>query len=164
MTHDALIKRIWYLKNKKRVSEYNREYLRKWRLKNGHGELQGMTEYMRGWRNENPQKVLLAVRKWQKKNIEKVRAIGRKATALYKARKLKVSIGVIDYGEIIRKSKGICGICKKEIIGDYQFDHIYPISKGGRHTQDNLQLAHPSCNVHKSNKIIIGKEEEWQTL
>lgn len=35
-------------------------------------------------------------------------------------------------------------------------DHIIPISKGGGHTWENVQVAHRVCNLNKSNKI--GKE------
>ena len=37
-------------------------------------------------------------------------------------------------------------------------DHIIPISKGGGHTWDNVQIAHRICNINKSN--LIG--EEWK--
>lgn len=33
-------------------------------------------------------------------------------------------------------------------------DHIIPLSKGGSHTWDNVQLAHMGCNSGKRNKII----------
>ena len=33
-------------------------------------------------------------------------------------------------------------------------DHIKPISKGGTHTWDNVQLAHFHCNSIKSDKIM----------
>lgn len=35
-------------------------------------------------------------------------------------------------------------------------DHLVPISKGGGHTWDNVQVAHRICNINKSNRI--GKE------
>lgn len=31
-------------------------------------------------------------------------------------------------------------------------DHVIPISKGGRHSWDNVKLAHRLCNSVKSNK------------
>ena len=37
---------------------------------------------------------------------------------------------------------------------DYpSIDHIIPISKGGQHTWDNVQLAHMICNSIKNNKM-----------
>lgn len=32
-------------------------------------------------------------------------------------------------------------------------DHIIPLSKGGSHTWDNVQLAHMSCNAGKCDKV-----------
>ena len=34
-------------------------------------------------------------------------------------------------------------------------DHIKPLSKGGVHSWDNVQLSHMCCNVWKSNKLAI---------
>ena len=34
-------------------------------------------------------------------------------------------------------------------------DHIIPLSKGGSHTWDNVQLAHMSCNAGKQNRVGI---------
>jgi 5-methylcytosine-specific restriction endonuclease McrA len=32
-------------------------------------------------------------------------------------------------------------------------DHIVPVSKGGKHTWDNAQLAHFECNTKKNAKL-----------
>lgn len=55
----------------------------------------------------------------------------------------------------------MCGICGEEVLAGVQvphplsptLDHIVPLSKGGSHTKDNLQCAHFSCNVAKSDKM-----------
>src|SRR5437667_12853822 len=51
----------------------------------------------------------------------------------------------------------ICQLCKHPIINyeEASLDHIYPRSRGGMTTTDNLQLAHKSCNVRKRNHIEI---------
>lgn len=42
-------------------------------------------------------------------------------------------------------------------------DHIIPVSKGGTHTWDNVQLAHVGCNTLKSNKTnVIAKNGRKQ--
>lgn len=33
-------------------------------------------------------------------------------------------------------------------------DHIIPMSKGGGHTWDNVQVAHRGCNTRKGNKVV----------
>lgn len=68
------------------------------------------------------------------------------------------------------RDKGVCQICGKKcnwrdikiqgvcsIVGRMypSIDHIKPISRGGSHTWDNVQLAHFSCNSSKNNKEAI---------
>lgn len=52
----------------------------------------------------------------------------------------------------------ICPICQNVFRGPRGFkllkaDHIYPYSKGGLTTWENLQLLCLSCNATKSNKV-----------
>lgn len=48
-----------------------------------------------------------------------------------------------------------CGICGSPIDGKYHIDHIIPVSKGGEHVIENLQLTHPICNLRKGAKILV---------
>ena len=75
----------------------------------------------------------------------------------------------ITLEKLYKRDNGICKICGGKcnyddyrrdennsfIVGnDYpSIDHIIPISKGGQHTWDNVQLAHIICNSIKNNKI-----------
>ena len=68
---------------------------------------------------------------------------------------------------LIKRDKNICALCGKPCdLYDYDItetgvmiagenypsiDHIIPISKGGSHQWDNVQLAHRSCNRIKGN-------------
>ncbi|HET7736456.1 MAG TPA: HNH endonuclease [Nocardioidaceae bacterium] len=55
----------------------------------------------------------------------------------------------------------ICGLCSEPIPSDLRWpeplsasvDHIIPLSKGGRHTLDNVQAAHLICNISKGAKV-----------
>lgn len=49
---------------------------------------------------------------------------------------------------LINRDGNICWICKKpfESMKDATLDHIFPRSKGGLDTIDNLKLAHLKCN------------------
>lgn len=73
----------------------------------------------------------------------------------------------ITLESLFTKDKGICHICGKPcdyedytvdgdifIAGNWypSIDHVIPISKGGRHSWDNVKLAHRLCNSVKSNK------------
>jgi 5-methylcytosine-specific restriction endonuclease McrA len=59
--------------------------------------------------------------------------------------------------DIIKRDGGLCQICGEpvEMSSNYcsalypTLDHIIPVSKGGPHTKDNVQLAHRLCNLRK---------------
>ena len=75
----------------------------------------------------------------------------------------------ITIEKLYKKSNGVCAICGGQcdwsdhvlrddgtfVVGAMypSIDHVKPISKGGLHEWDNVQLAHLSCNSKKSNKI-----------
>jgi len=59
--------------------------------------------------------------------------------------------------ELYIESDGKCSICGRSIpISEATLDHIYPKSKGGKNTRDNLRLACLVCNSIKNNRT--GKE------
>lgn len=58
-----------------------------------------------------------------------------------------------------KKQKGICAYCGKKMSMNpvsrlfATFDHVVPLSKGGKWSEDNIVLACRRCNEKKSNKI-----------
>ncbi|GHT28001.1 hypothetical protein FACS18942_07990 [Planctomycetales bacterium] len=50
--------------------------------------------------------------------------------------------------EVLRRDGGQCLCCG--IKQDLEYDHIYPYSKGGQNTVDNLQLLCRRCNASKN--------------
>lgn len=70
----------------------------------------------------------------------------------------------ITLSKLIQRDGLTCSICGLQCLhgGDSRaslyptIDHIIPISRGGGHTWNNVQIAHRICNINKSNKI--GKE------
>lgn len=74
----------------------------------------------------------------------------------------------ISLDKLYTKSNGICAICCKQcdysdyvvypdgtivVGGTYpSIDHMIPLSKGGTHTWDNVQLSHRDCNSSKGNR------------
>ena len=59
----------------------------------------------------------------------------------------------ISLHEVYHLSRGICGICKLVVrMQEASIDHIVPLSQGGSHTWNNVQLTHLKCNMKKSNK------------
>lgn len=91
-----------------------------------------------------------------------------------KNKKYKLKQALIDNDitleKLMRRDKYICHICKKKVnINDFKItlegyfitgalypsiDHVIPISKGGKHSWDNIKLAHRDCNSKKSDLLI----------
>lgn len=63
-------------------------------------------------------------------------------------------------GEIYRRDRGVCQLCKTRVGRKYKWphgrspslDHIVPVSIGGSDAARNIQLAHLGCNMKKQNK------------
>lgn len=76
----------------------------------------------------------------------------------------------ITLRKLYNRDNGICWICgekcnysdhTKDPNGNFivgrtypSIDHVYPLSKGGSHTWDNVRLAHWWCNTLKSDKVV----------
>ena len=76
-----------------------------------------------------------------------------------KAKKYGVRFEPVGLGYLIKRDKATCQICGKLVSSETEasspsIDHIIPISRGGSHTDHNLQLACKQCNHEKDNKII----------
>lgn len=132
--------RIYFQRNKKKLIASNRKY----RDKNRATILAKQLETNR----LHPEKTSEWHRKYKQNNRSKVIAWAEKRRATI----LGSKIGPINYKTLL--AGGICGICQEPIIGKYHFDHIIPLSRGGAHTQDNLQLTHPKCNLAKGTKLM----------
>ena len=63
--------------------------------------------------------------------------------------------------DVFTRDGWICGICGELVDKNLvwpdpmsaSLDHIIPLSRGGPHTLNNVQLAHLSCNTRKNNRI-----------
>jgi hypothetical protein len=73
--------------------------------------------------------------------------------------------GVVSLKGQFKKWKGVCQICgcKTEMLKDYSpnqatVDHKIPLSKGGLHVEENVQLACHACNSAKSDNIQGGRQ------
>lgn len=75
----------------------------------------------------------------------------------------------ITLDRLRQRDNDICQICgeavdisdktDKHIGAKYpSCDHIIPLSKGGTHTWNNVQLAHMGCNSGKCNRITVKRE------
>ena len=58
--------------------------------------------------------------------------------------------------QVTNLAQGCCEYCKSQIRflpNSFEIDHIIPISRGGLSQLENLALACPQCNSHKSDKV-----------
>ena len=56
--------------------------------------------------------------------------------------------------KVFRNNAGICQICNKWVQPKHaSMDHTHPLSKGGTHTWDNVQLSHLKCNLRKGARV-----------
>lgn len=88
----------------------------------------------------------------------------------WKGRAKRYEIKEFDYSitidKLIERDKGICQICglpidRTDVANGHirrnypTVDHIIPLSKGGSHTWNNIQLAHMKCNAGKCDRITV---------
>ncbi len=120
----------------------------------------------REWRAKYPEKAQVTTYRWREANSDRVNRVHREYTAKnrectneqglrswHKRRAIKynTTIEKIYKESVFVRDKGVCGICAKDIQGKWHLDHILPLSKGGTHTYQNVQIAHPFCNLRKYN-------------
>lgn len=86
----------------------------------------------------------------------------RNAEYKRKALKQKAFVEIVEIDVVFARDKGICWLCGKDVNpllkwpnhGYATLDHVMPLSKGGRHSYDNIRLAHMSCNCKKGAKLV----------
>lgn len=142
----AAADRKWRQANLERRRSYNKQW---WKENTEKSAL-----YHKRTRANHPEREALRQKTWRGANVERVREYCRKRMALRRT----ATIGEVDIEKLIAEWDGNCGICKMPVSGPYHIDHIIPLTKGGPHTQSNLQVAHPSCNMSKGNKILMEAE------
>lgn len=151
------------------VCKYNREYKNN-RYKNDAVYREGAKQRARQWEKDNKEVCNERGREWRKNNKEsysKSRCRWRKnntgkinaATARRRALKL-------DQTPVLTpdEKRQIIDIYKKshELGSDWQVDHKIPLSKGGLHCPDNLQVVLKSYNQQKSDKFNFRLPFVWE--
>ena len=132
---------LWWLDNKARCLEQSK----KWHKDN--------PKYKNQWYVDNKEQCLRRQKQYQQTNPDKVNATKAKRRA---AKKNQTSL--------------LTEIEKKRISVIYKFsfylgkyfvvDHIQPISKGGLHHPNNLQILTHMLNAEKHNKWPLSEEEK----
>jgi len=146
--------RVWRAANPDKFRQHLKSYREK------HAE--DIKAYKARYNKDNAERIRQQKAEWHERNKEKVREQQRawrqanklsilERNARRRAVKLSRTIGDIDLEALTANMQ--CGICGGVIEDNYHIDHIIPLARGGSHTQSNLQLAHPICNLKKKDKL-----------
>jgi 5-methylcytosine-specific restriction endonuclease McrA len=56
--------------------------------------------------------------------------------------------------KVVRRDGQICQRCNEPVRDDeVEFDHVVPLSRGGRSTAENLRFVHRDCNRRKHDSL-----------
>lgn len=122
----------WRSRNKERLSAY----AKRWRLLNSDRHRIAKNK----WNRKHPEKARERVKKWKKSNPDKV---------AYNHNKRRAQCS--GSCPLTRKVYGRCLELKQWF--DVVVDHIIPLSKGGRHSFQNLQIIYAHENSVKNDSL-----------
>ena len=117
----------------------------------------------KAWKKRNWDKVLEGQRRLFKidraKRPEYYRMLVKNRKALIRmtsnsGKTFSTSFTLQEWEQIKKDCGYVCKICqRKEPEIKLTIDHIYPLSKGGRHCKENIQALCHSCNSRKKDRI-----------
>jgi hypothetical protein len=60
----------------------------------------------------------------------------------------------VDLWQVWLRDDGICHLCGVYVEpDDLDFDHVWPIARGGAHCAENVKVSHASCNRSKGARV-----------
>ena len=148
-------RRTYYLANREKIRRRNEA----WRKANPDKKRTHDKQY----RKVHRESLHIKGKLYWKRNPEKAREISRKHQAL----KRTTQIEPINEKIVYLRDGWTCQPCKKRVDKRFKFpspmsgslDHIVPLSEGGSHTYNNVQLAHFICNISKQAKTLPQGEQ-----
>ena len=88
------------------------------------------------------------------RSTEGFRVLHRKHGATRRARMVGAFIEIVDYQQVFKKYNGACFYCgKKLLFSETEFDHFFPISRGGKHETSNIRCSCITCNRKKAARL-----------
>lgn len=131
-----------YSCNKERASEWNKDWMRR--------NKDARAAYAAKYRVENKELRRELYKKWEQSNLPARLRINANRRARIAGNGGILSRGIRE--KLFAEQNGLCACCGLPLGEKYHLDHIYPISKGGKNTDDNVQLLRKVCNLQKKDK------------
>lgn len=140
-----------------KYAEKNREQKRAADKARYHRDLEASRAIARAKYAKNSEPRRLSAKVWRERNKDQVRAWGRAWAQLNKEkyakraehrRRLKCDMSELDRF-VMQEAASLCGLRNASTGFDWQIDHITPLSKGGTHAADNLQVVPAKWNAAK---------------
>lgn len=142
--------RAWYEKNRERHLENSRAWYE--------ANRERRRDKARAWREANRDFYRAIQRQWREDNPElELRRASRARAKRRFDMSVSASSAPIDFSLVWSQQDGICPLCDEAIDAalahpnpqSKSIDHIVPLSKGGSHSQSNVQWTHLVCNLRK---------------
>lgn len=141
------------IKRRDKTKAYHRIYCKSYYLKNRDSIKSKTKQYIQA----HPEVARRSRLNWQRNHPESYRAHTAAGHVKRKARMRGALVGDKKVCKIIRRWKKepqfICYYCNEQYLNSrLHIDHVIPISKGGKHSSDNICKSCDSCNLKKRNK------------
>ena len=102
------------------------------------------------YNREHSEKKLKINEEWHKSNPERVKLLHK----ISNAKRRSALTESFDSNEWLQRQKPfICFYCNKAVGEAHHIDHFIPLSKGGVHSEANLRISCPNCNLRKKAKL-----------
>ena len=155
----------WRKRNKQHISNYDRTKRQKDgdAIRKRRRELYALhsakeRDRAKKQRDQYPERIRGIGKRFRKKNLKKLTEKNRRRRALKKGLSVEK---VPKTTELLAKQGGMCASCKcKGSDVKWHMDHIIPLSKGGGHVKDNVQILCAPCNLKKGNMT----PEKWALI
>lgn len=111
---------------------------------------------------EDPKKRAEQNLAWCRANKESRRESHRRWEAVHKGASI---VEKFTKQQVWEEDEGMCGICGDPADkNNWHLDHIIPLSRGGQHTRENVQVSHPFCNLSKKDLLMseyLERRSQW---
>ncbi len=146
-----------HLENRRKSNERNKEKIKKARKVYYKNNKERILEQDAKYRSEHKDAIAARMKKYYEIHKDEFVYRARERKKLVRATK-DGTITKATLDEMYEAQEHKCGYCGRDLdeLGKH-LDHILPLSKGGRHTINNVHWVCPKCNLEKNNKT----EEEW---